>query len=81
MGDINEESLHPFVMGGKRHNVVHVALFVLVTPRWQLVQPVRSSTRPPYTHSPQQGDNLYLDKEAEMACETPLEGDKVRVDT
>ena len=24
---------------------------------------------------------LYLDKGAEMACETPLEGDKVRVDT
>ena len=26
-------------------------------------------------------DGLYLDKEAEMACETPLEADKVRVDT
>ena len=26
-------------------------------------------------------DGLYLDKEAEMACETPLEGDKVRVHT
>ena len=26
-------------------------------------------------------DGLYLDKEAEMACETPLEGDKVGVDT
>ena len=26
-------------------------------------------------------NGLYLDKEAEMACETPLEGDKVRVHT
>ena len=26
-------------------------------------------------------DALYLDKEAEMACETSLEGDKVRVHT
>ena len=26
-------------------------------------------------------DSMYLDKEAEMGCETSLEGDKVRVHT
>ena len=65
-------------MGGKRLNV---ALLVLVIGRRQPVQPVRLSTCPPYKLSPRQETALYLDKEAEMACEIPLEGDKVRVHT
>ena len=66
---INKESLQPFVMGGKRYNV---ALFVLVIRRWQPVWPVQLSTHMIASTR----DGLYLEMEAEIACETPLEGER-----
>ena len=62
-------------MGGKRHLVCtsdsKTAAYTTCTVEYTPSVYAIASTR----------NGLYLDKEAEMACETPLEGDKVRVYT